>query len=459
MSTIVRELDVPSDSGSPFTRLANGEQLEAIVRPAEGIVSRRIFADPEVFAMEQERIFGRAWFFLGHESEIANKGDVVTRQCGMDPVLLLRDDAGVVRAFLNSCRHRGMRLCRTDRDNLRLFRCPYHGWSYNTNGELLAAAGEHHYGEGELDRGALGLIPVARLGSYHGLVFGTWDSNAPSLEQWLGDMRWYMDIIFGRTGEIEFVGVPQIWEVDCSWKFATDNFTDNFHVFYTHQSLVELGMLPTDPDFASHGHMVTLDNGHILHFVQGPPDDAYRGLGLPKELWPLFDKHLSPAQAKIAQTHGYSAGTMWPNFHWLQLITAGDTQAPPIGILNLRLEIPITPTRTRMYSWFAIDKDASHDYRKLSYETYVRTFGPAGIFDQDDMENWEECTAVARGPAAKRYSLHHKMGLNRAPDPKWPGPGIGYQDSYGEMTHRAWYAEWLRQMSRPSALAAGRAAR
>ena len=333
-----------------------------------------------------------------------------------------------MRAFLNSCRHRGMRLCRTDRDNLRLFRCPYHGWTYSTKGDLLAAAGEHHYGAGELDRGELGLIPLARLGSYHGLVFGTWDPGAPSLEHWLGDMRWYMDIIFGRTGAIEFVGVPQIWEVDCSWKFATDNFTDNFHVFYAHQSLVELGMLPTDPDFASHGHMVTLPNGHILHFVQGPPDDAYRGLGLPKELWPQFQKNLSPPQAKI-------------------------------GILNLRLEIPITPTRTRMYSWFAIDRDASPEYRKLSYETYVRTFGPAGIFDQDDMENWEECTSAARGPEAKRHSLHHKMGLNRPADPMWPGPGIGYKDSYGEMTQREWYAEWLRCMSRPMATVGGRAVR
>lgn len=438
------------------TRLAGGQRLDEIVRPAEGIISRRIFCDPEIFAMEQERIFARAWFFLGHESEIPRPGDVITRQCGMDPVLLLRDERGVVRSFLNSCRHRGMRLCRTDRDNVRLFRCPYHGWSYGTNGELLAAAGEHHYGEGELDKAALGLIPVARLASYRGLIFGTWDADAPALDDWLGDMRWYMDIIFGRTGEIEFVGSPQIWEVDCAWKFSTDNFTDNFHVFYAHQSLVELGMLPTDPDFASHGHMVTAGNGHILHFVPGAPEDAYQGLGLPKELWPQFAQHLQPAQARIAATHGYSAGTMWPNFHWLQLVTAGDMQAPPVGILNLRLEIPLTPTRTRMYSWFAIDKCAAPEYRKLSYETYVRTFGPAGIFDQDDMENWEECTAAQRGPAAQRHSLHHRMGLNRKPDPAWPGPGIGYPDSYGEMTHREWYAEWLRWMTRPLARASTR---
>ena len=459
MSSIRSRTRARPSSASPLTQLAEGERLEDIVRPEEGIVSRRIFTDPEIFAWEQERIFGRAWFFVGHESEIPNRGDVITRQCGLDPVLFLRDQDGVVRVFLNSCRHRGMRLCRTDRDNVRLFRCPYHGWTYGTNGELLAASGEHHYCEGELDKAELGLIPVARLGNYRGLVFGTWDPEAPSLEEWLGDMRWYMDIIFGRTGEIEFVGVPQIWEVDCAWKFATDNFTDNFHVFHAHQSLVQLGMLPTDPDFASHGHMVTLENGHILHFVPGAPGiDAFQGLGIPKAMWPMFEKNLNPAQAQIARTHGYSAGTMWPNFHWLQLTTAGDMQAPPIGTLNLRLEIPVTATRTRMYSWFAIDKEASPEYRQLSYETYVRTFGPGGIFDQDDMENWEECTAAARGPAAKRYTLHHKMGLYRATAQNWGGPGTCYPDSYGEMTQRAWYAEWLRQMRRPTNGAAGRGA-
>jgi PAH dioxygenase large subunit len=431
------------------SRLASGEDLEHIVRPAEGLISRRIFADPEVYERELERIFGRAWFFIGHESEIPERGDIVARQCGVDPVILVRDQAGVVRAFLNSCRHRGMRLCRTDRDHATTLRCPYHGWSYATSGELLAASSEHHYGPGELDKAQLGLIPVTRLGSYRGLVFGSWDAAAPSLEEWLGDMRWYMDIIFGRTGEIEFVGVPQIWDVECSWKFATDNFTDNFHVYWTHQSLVELGLLPSDPDFASHGHMVTLNNGHILHFVQGPPMDAFQGLGLPKSLWPRFKEHLNPAQAQIAQTHGYSAGTMWPNFHWLQLVTSGDTQSEPVGILNLRLEIPLSPTRTRMYSWFAIDKAAPPDYRKISYETYVRCFGPAGIFDQDDMENWEECTAAARGPAAKRYTLHHKMGIGRPTDATWAGPGTCYGGSYGEMTQRAWYAEWLRRMRQP----------
>jgi PAH dioxygenase large subunit len=439
-----------SAGANGFTLLSNGDRLEDIVRPQEGLISRRIFADEEVFRMEMDRIFGRGWFFLAHESEIPKPGDLVARPCGIDPAIVVRGDDGKVRAFLNSCRHRGMRLCRTDGENVKTMRCPYHGWAYRNDGTLVAVGAENHYGEGELEKDKLGLIPVAKLGIYRGLIFATWDEHAPSLDEWLGDIRWYLDIIFGRTGEIEIIGVPQIWEAECSWKIATDNFTDNFHVFYTHRSLVQLELLPNFPDFAAHGHMVTAGNGHILHFVQGAPnDEMFMGLGLPKELWPQFKKNLNPGQLDIAMKHAYSAGTVWPNFHWLQLVSAGDTASKPVGILNLRLEIPVSPTRTRMYSWVAIDKSGSAEYRKHSYETYVRTFGPGGIFDQDDMENWEDCTITAVGPAAKRHTLHHKMGINRAKATDWPGPGTAYHDSYGEMTQRAWYGEWLKWMKTP----------
>src|SRR6185437_1333540 len=110
------------------TLLSNGEALEEIVRPAEGLISRRIFSDTEVYGLEVEKIFGRGWFFVGHESEIPEPGDLVTRSVGMDPAILLRDDDGEIRVFLNSCRHRGMRVCRTDRENTSFLRCPYHGW-------------------------------------------------------------------------------------------------------------------------------------------------------------------------------------------------------------------------------------------------------------------------------------------------------------------------------------------
>ncbi len=208
-------------------------------------------------------------------------------------MILVRDDEGEVRVFLNSCRHRGMRVCRTDRENASFLRCPYHGWAYKNDGRLMTAAAEEHYEEGELDKEELGLIPVAQLGCHQGLIFATWDAEAPSLDDFLGDMKYYLDIIVGRTGGVEVLGPPQVWDVETGWKYATDNFTDNFHVFSAHHSLVELGMLPNDPDFAAHGHMIVAEEGHILHLTPGAPNEHYSQMGLPQELRAQMAEHLT----------------------------------------------------------------------------------------------------------------------------------------------------------------------
>ncbi|MDI9897396.1 Rieske 2Fe-2S domain-containing protein [Rhodococcus sp. IEGM 1381] len=429
------------------TLLSNGEALEDIVDPHAGLISRRIYTDAEIFEMEKEKIFGKAWFFVGHESEIPEPGDVITRLVGMDPALFLRDDEGEIRVFLNSCRHRGMRVCRTDRENTSFLRCSYHGWAYKNNGDLLSAQGEEYYGEGELQKDKYGLIPVAQLGSYHGLIFATWDAEAPPLDEFLGDMKYYLDIIINRTGGVKVVGTPQIWEAETGWKFSADNFTDNFHVYYAHHSLVDLGMLPNDPNFGGHGEMIVAEEGHILHITGGAPTDDYKYMGLPQHLRDKFADNLTPEQVEMSKDLAYSAGTVFPNFHWLQLMSSGTMGQKEFPFLNLRMEVPISPTRSRMFSWFLIDNDADPADAKDSYETYVRTFGPAGIYDQDDMENWEDCTKMSLGPAARQHTMHHRMGINRPVDESWKGPGEAYDVAYGEYTQRSWYAAWLTFMT------------
>ncbi|MBS1878942.1 MAG: Rieske 2Fe-2S domain-containing protein [Actinobacteria bacterium] len=430
------------------TQLGGGEDLAALVNVDDGLISRRIFTDPAIFELEKERIFGRAWFFVGHETEIPEPGDLVARPVGMDPGILVRDDEGEIRVLLNSCRHRGMRVCRTDRENARFLRCPYHGWVYKTSGELVSAAAESHYGPDELRKEEFGLIQAAQVDQIQGLIFATWDPEAPPLQEYLGDMAYYLDLVFGRTdGGLEVVGTPQVWEVDTAWKFGTDNYTDNYHVFSTHHSLVDLGMLPNDPDFASHGHMIDAGNGHVLHFVQGPPDDEeFRAFGLPEELREQMRRNLPPDKLQIAEPSGISVGTVWPTFHYMHLQSSDVIDGKQEPFMNLRMEEPISPTRTRMWAWFMVDRTASPEFKRRSQECYVRTFGPAGLFDQDDMENWEDCTRANMGPAARRYTLHHRMGVDREPISDWPGPGRVWADSYGEMTQRAWYGQWLRQM-------------
>ena len=112
-------------------------------------------------------------------------------------------------------------------------------------------------------------------------------------------------------------------------------------------------------------------------------------------------RNLSPDKYKIAEPVGISVGTVWPTFHYMHLQSSDVIDGKQWPFMNFRMEEPLTPTRTRMWSWFMVDKSADDAFKKRSMEAYVRTFGPAGIFDQDDMENWEDCT---RSNSARRPS-------------------------------------------------------
>ena len=183
-----------------------------------------------------------------------------------------------------------MRLCRADHGHVSIVRCPYHGWTYSKTGALLSVFAKDLYEAGRLRKEELRMIPITQLDSYRGMIFGTWNAEAPSLADYLGNMRFYLDLYLGRTdGGTEVLGTPQVWDVAANWKFATDNFTgDNFHLYSTHGSIIELGLLPPDPMSLSSGHLVHPQDGHVLHVVPGPPD-------------PMFE-YFAPAEGARAAT-------------------------------------------------------------------------------------------------------------------------------------------------------------
>ena len=114
-----------------------GTDVKSLVDADNGLVSRRIFIEPEIYEQELERIFARCWLFLCHDSQIPHPGDFFSTYMGEDPVLVVRDSAGKVHAFLNVCRHRGNRVCRADAGNAAFFTCSYHGWTYSNDGRLV----------------------------------------------------------------------------------------------------------------------------------------------------------------------------------------------------------------------------------------------------------------------------------------------------------------------------------
>ena len=122
-------------------KVRGDRNLRSLIDTERGTVSRELYINDDIFEQELEQIYGRCWLFLGHESQLPNPGDFVVTRMGTEEVLLIRDRKDKqVRAFLNSCAHRGMKVCRYDQGNALVFTCPFHAWTYDTAGRLVGAA-------------------------------------------------------------------------------------------------------------------------------------------------------------------------------------------------------------------------------------------------------------------------------------------------------------------------------
>src|SRR5690242_10930152 len=113
-------------------------ESKPLVDTERGLVDRAIFVDPVIYQQELEQLFARCWLFLGHESQVAKPGQFVTTFMGEDGVIVTRDAHGQLHGLLNSCRHRGNRVCRLEEGRGSSFVCTYHGWTYGLDGQLIS---------------------------------------------------------------------------------------------------------------------------------------------------------------------------------------------------------------------------------------------------------------------------------------------------------------------------------
>jgi len=418
-------------------------RLSDTVQPELGRIPMFIYSDPDVYQLELERIFGRAWLFVAHESELPAAGDFVVREMGEQSVIVGRGDDATVRVFLNSCRHRGMRLACEDFGSVEMWRCPYHGFSYGSKGEFLGtfigAPYEHVAYPGGLDREALHLIE-ARVGTYRGLIFATWDDDAQPLEEFLGNVRWYLDLLFGRA-EMEVVGVPQKWVIPCGWKLPAENFAaDAYHTATAHAFLARLGMVDSVA-FGRDGYHVDPGNGHGLGI--GVHDDA--GSYYPAELQAEYASRLDPAQLKMLGRVKNLHGNVFPNMSFLQPNFI-EVDGRRVSGIMLRAWQPAGPGRVQVYSWHLVERNGPDWWKRLGRRMYVQTFGMSGMFDQDDTENWEAQTRNATTSLTRRdeVMLHYAMGLDGGPPiADFPGPGDVYDGKFSEAAGRTFYRTWL----------------
>ena len=155
------------------------DQLRAMV--VAGRVHRRLYTDPDIFNLEIEKIFGAAWIYVGHESQVKEPGDFFATRIGHKPLLLVRDAGGEIRLLHNQCAHRGAMVVASDAGQTSEFRCCYHGWTYHLDGRLKAAPLLHGYPDHfDPKNPDARMRSVPRVASYRGFVSAVWPPTAPA---------------------------------------------------------------------------------------------------------------------------------------------------------------------------------------------------------------------------------------------------------------------------------------
>lgn len=436
---------------NPGFPLTDADSVQPLwVDEVAGTASRKIFTDESIYQQEQQKVFAKSWLFLAHESELSNNGDYVLRHLSNDPVLVVRGQDGKVRAFHNSCPHRGAMLCRSESGFTKTFRCPYHGWVFGLDGKILSSTYPPEVvnviGQGE------NLKEMAQVATYAGLVFGTWNSEALSLEAYLGDSRFYIDMFVRRTpAGMEVLGPPQRWIVKANWKLGAMNFAaDGPHAASVHGPITYLTFavpqeaivqaLMTSPAIVmGNGH-----NGIIVHTAPEAPDYV----GYPPELLPLYKKTLNPIQEKFMARALTKVMTTFPNTSWVESSVRFDSKLPPITFCNLRTWQPLSAQRTEIWNWLLAEKEAAAGYKQASYEMGLRTFSVGGTFDQDDAESWSSITLGSRGTIGSSFPVDFRatQAYRDHPMTDFPGPGVAYPSTYSEMSEFAVLVHWQKLM-------------
>jgi phenylpropionate dioxygenase-like ring-hydroxylating dioxygenase large terminal subunit len=215
------------------------DDIRALVRP--DYVHRRAYADPEVFALEQERIFGRLWIYVAHESQLRQPGDFVRTHLAAHEVLVTRHHDGEIYVLHNRCPHRGARLCMVDHGTSRLFSCPYHAWVFRPDGTLSSVPHAKSYPANfSIADPQNHMQRVKHVQSYRGFVFANLSDNPAPLTDHLGEMTGVIDNLVDRApdGEIEIADSSFTLEYQGNWKLHMENANDIFHPSFVHGSSV-----------------------------------------------------------------------------------------------------------------------------------------------------------------------------------------------------------------------------
>lgn len=402
------------------------DALRRLVREKE--VHRDVYVDPAIFELEMKHLFAKTWVYVGHASQIADPGDFLTASVGLQPVLVSRHSDRTIHAFYNRCAHRGVKIASEACGNTgKFFRCPYHAWSFKTDGSLLAIPLRKGYeGTGfEQSAASKGLPRIDNLKVYRDFIFVRLSETGPSFEEFFGASLSTLDNMVDRSpeGRLSVEAVPIRYMHSCNWKMLVENQTDTCHPMVAHESSAGTAVKVWEREQTAGGETPMAVQ---LYAPFMSPYEFYEKAGI--RVWPNGHGHTGVSNsihADYASVGGYVermadaygreraqailAEVRHNTVYFPNIMVKGAVQI-------LRNFIPLAVDRTLVESWvfrLAGAPDKLYE-RALMYNRFINA--PTSIVGHDDLEMYERAQEGLHAAASPWVNIQRLYEPGEQPD-------------------------------------------
>lgn len=429
-------------------RISN-EEIAGLIRADS--VHKKVYTDPEIFALEMERIYGQAWIYVGHESQVKQPGDYHTTRVGDQDVIMVRGTDGKVKVLYNRCPHKGAQLVpHGDGCVGKFFRCPYHAWTFKLDGSLLSLPLRNGVANTSFDMAdpTFSMRPLARVDSYRGFVFASQSSEGPDLVTFLDGAASSIDNLCDRApeGEVEVVGgVFQVMQ-QSNWKVFYENLHDTMHAPATHESSYvaareeakDIGEMPFEL-------LIMEGNGEPYEFWEKLELRAYKnGHGYMEAIFDPSAATRDPVSRahfeSLAAVHGEEKAReiLGMNRHNTVIYGSG---SPHTVFQQFRVIRPVSVDRTLIeIQTFRLKgaPDAVFD-RALTYTNLINS--PSSNVMPDDVELYRRCQQGNLTKGGDWLSQHRYFGTD-----KETSEGVVSTNGTSELPMRNQFAAWKQYM-------------
>jgi phenylpropionate dioxygenase-like ring-hydroxylating dioxygenase large terminal subunit len=414
----------------------------------DGRVHRRVYTDPAIFELEQRRIFGRAWLYVGHESQAPKPGDFFTTTLARQPVIMVRCADEVVRVLFNRCAHRGALVAPERAGHVEQFRCAYHGWTYRLDGALQSIPREEDYAETGFDRACADLKLLPRASSYRGFVFASLAPDGPDLAEFLGPAAGNLDNMVDRSpsGELEVAGGCFETLQRSNWKIYLENLHDGAHATIVHQSTFDAAKKATgaapDPLTRFRAEVVAANSQNydqmgaleVAAYARGHSD--MKGFRRAESDEPGYIDYVARLEARLGKEEAETVlGAQRHNAMFYPAMSVH-----PV-FMQLRVIQPIAVDLTRVDVWTLRMKGAPAWMHRRNVAFANTIHSPSSIVKADDLETYAR---VQRGVAAEGSDW---INLQRGADPPPAGNEGARSSALSEAYIRNQYRAWRDYMT------------